>query len=114
MSVSETLFKLKSKPTKELEKILINKEACALWCIYKSYHIISKEGLDFLNETCNEIIKTGRKFTRKSDAKKFLNKFEKELSDIEYSTPDYDWIDKAVPFLLGEKKIVVSVLGGKK
>ena len=110
MSVSETLFKLKSKPTKELERIFVNKEACGLWCIYRSFHIISKDGLEFLNNTCDEIIKTGRKFTRTSDAKKFLNKFERDLSEVEDSTPDYEWIDKAIPFLLGEKKIVIEVL----
>lgn len=109
MSEKETLFKLKSKPTKELEKIFINKEACGLWCIYRSYHIISKDGLEYLNETCFEIIKNGKKFT-KIQAKHFLEKFSNKLSDIEHSKPSYDWIEKAIPFMVGEKKIAVEVV----
>lgn len=110
MSKPETLFKLKSKPTKDLEKIFSNEEARALWCIYRSYHIISDVGLDFLNEVCNDIVEKKRKFTNKSEAKKFLNTFEDNLSNIESSKGDHEWIDKAIPFLLGEKKIVIEVL----
>lgn len=110
MSKQATLFKLKSKPNSKLKKILDNIEARSLWCIYRSGHIISKEGLSFLNRVCLEMVDEKTKFKDESEAEKFLRVFEYDISYIEYGKTDFDWIEKCIPYLIGKKTIEVEII----
>lgn len=95
----------------ELSDVFENEIACALWCMYRDSHIISGDGLNFLNQTCRELIKTKNVFTRES-AQAYLHRFINKLNLIESARlgNDVEWINKTIPFLTCEKKIKLEIV----
>ncbi len=103
------IIKARFDPEKsKLADIFSNEQAKALWSLYRSNHIVSKEGLKSLNMFCRKIIKEKKTFNNES-ATKFLRIVEDELCNRQYSKPSYNWIPEVVPFLTGEKTIIIEV-----
>jgi hypothetical protein len=90
--------------------IFAHKIARAFWVRYRSGHIISQDGLPYLEERCREIIRDKVTFDNES-AKKYLVSFDREMSMIEHSmyNPNTEWIDKTIPFLTGESEIKLVI-----
>ena len=107
MSEQERIIKVKFDPEQsQFKDIFENDQARALWCLYKNTHIISGEGLDFLNTTCRDLIKTTKIPFDEENARKFLTIFCNNMGWIEYSKNNYkEWIETVIPFLLGQKKV---------
>lgn len=95
--------------TSEMSDIFEHKQACSLWVKYRKSHIISQNGLAFLNEKCRELIKLNKDFSRR-DAKDFLESFIFHMSNVENSMlePEGEWIEETANYLVGYNVIVLE------
>lgn len=114
MSEQERIIKVKFDPlASELRDIFADEQACALWCLYRDSHIISGDALDYLNSKCRDLIWNKKIFNHDS-AREFLNDFMERIRNISYTRftdLDNQWIESAIPFLVGDKKLkLVRVL----
>lgn len=110
MSEQERIIKVKFNPAEsELHDIFSHDQASTLWCLYRDSHIMSKNGVEFLNRICRDLIWNKYPFDIES-ARKFLSIFINNMNEIEYSrgnNMDKEWIENTIPFLLGTRKIKI-------
>lgn len=100
--------------TSSLADIFENDKARALWCLYKSDHIISGEGLKYLNQVCRELILSDKIPFDATSARKFLTSFLNNLDWIERSRRENDkWIEKTIPYMVGEIKVELQQVDEK-
>lgn len=94
-----------------LADIFQNQQACAIWCLYRDRHIISQNGLAYLNDVCREVTKKKLKFNIES-AREFLKVIISHIQHIEYCAQhdETEWIEKTIPYLTGEKSIKLEIV----
>jgi hypothetical protein len=100
--------------TSSLADIFANDTARALWCMYKANHIISGDGLAYLNQVCRELILSDKIPFDAGSARKFLTSFLNNLDWIEHSRNDNTkWIDNTIPYMVGEIKVEIQQIDKK-
>lgn len=99
------VFKVKFDPAKsELKDIFAHDIARAVWCFYRDNHMISQNGLIWLNGLCRLLIKYNHKYRVKT-ARKILTVLISNMNSIEHcmSHEEPEWVEKVLPYMRREK-----------
>jgi len=114
--MTDKIFKVDWNPEQsDLKDIYGHPIARSLWAMYKANHMISQNGLPFLNDICRELIKTGDVMSVEA-AHEFLKGFMRRMNHVEHSMGVFDneFIEQMIPFMTGESVVKLEYVPNGK